>query len=422
MSTICLIRPICPIKRRHRSVLLLAAACIVFCNFTRAEEPISYWPAGTADDTPWTGRLQHVDAHLAILTVRGSPAERGEAHCKLLGNEVAMLVKSVRACILKGNTEDHYKICIDGARTMAKFTDADVVAELKACASAANVDPDELMLAQLFGDVNRAKGFSSLCSSFAAFGEATVEGKLLIGRNFDYAGHGLEGGLPLILQEIPTGDGAGRSFVTLGYAGILNGWTAMNANGLCASNNTLYGGKDTLEGMSTCFLLRKIVERAGTVEEGVALIQKASRACTTGMLIAGKNAGGKWDARFVEYDSQKAAVVEPVKGVVEATNRRQKLTFDASPPSPPAVECSRYATLKLYLGAHEGKLSFDDAKQNPVGASGVYMGINLHCALLDPPGQRFRAAFADGDGKPAAEKVFRDFDVKASSVVLHKKE
>ena len=86
---------------------------------------------------------------------------------------------------------------------------------------------------------------------------------------------------------------------------------------------------------------------------------------------------------------------------------------------PPAGECDRYAALKLYLNAHETKLSFDDVKQNPVGAKGVYMSINLHCALLDPPGQRIRAAFADGDGHPAAEKPFRDFDVKPTAVLVH---
>jgi hypothetical protein len=403
---------------RHTCIGIFALiAAIAIVTHARAEEPISYWPAGATEDTAWTGRLQRVDAHLAILTVRGSPAERGEAHGKLLGKEVAVLVASVRKCLTDEKDKAHYPQCVDGARTMAKFVDADVVAELNACAKAADVDGDELMLAQLFGDVNRAKGFTTLCSSFAAFGEATAEGKLLVGRNFDYAGHGLEGGVPLILQEIPTGLGAGRSFVTLGYAGILNGWTAMNTAGLCASNNTLYGGKNTLDGMSTCFMLRKIVERAGTVEEGAMLVRNNKRACTTGMLIAGKNEAGKWDARFVEYDAEKVAVVEPAKGIVQATNQRQKLSFDTT--SPGAPTCERYAALKLYLNAHDGKLSFEDAKQNPVGAKGVYMSINLHCALLDPPGQRFRAAFADGDGKPAAEKVFRDFEVKAAAVVVH---
>src|SRR6185503_475250 len=130
----------------------------------------------------------------------------------------------------------------------------------------------------------------------------------------------------------PRASGAGnreenvaRPFVTIGYAGILNGWTALNADGLFACNNTLFSGKDALEGISTCFLLRKIVERGRTVEDGVRIISLGPRACTTGMLVAGRNAAGAWDARFVEFDHESVAVVEPTHGVVLSTNSRQKL-------------------------------------------------------------------------------------------------
>jgi hypothetical protein len=399
------------------TVTAILAGVLIICLYPRghsAESGPAYWPDGTTETTAWTGRLRRIDEHLAIISVRGTPDERGTAHGKLLKSEVGALVGSVRE-FLSREGNDHYRQCVDGGRVMRKFVDKDVVTELDACAKAAGVDSDELMLTQLFGDVNRAKGFSSLCSSFAAFGEATVDGKLIFGRNFDYGGRGLEGGLPVILQEIPTGDGAGRPFVTLGYAGILNGWTAMNADGLCASNNTLFNGSDSLEGMSTCFLLRKIVERATTVEQGVSLVEKTPRACTTGMMIAGKNDAGKWDARFVEFDSKSMAVVEPRNGLVLATNQRQKLPIENIQTSG-EVTCGRYKALRAYITDRAGKLSFDDATQNPAAAQHVYMSINLHCALLDPPGQRFRAAFVNGDGKPAAETPFRSFRVSANDV------
>ena len=400
------------------AAMLLALTSVVVLINAHAENAISYYPADSSEQGKWTGRLERVDAHLVILTVRGTASERGEAHGRLLGAEVAILVASVRKNLSRDGAPN-YKKCVDGARTMAAFVDPDVVTELKACAAAAKVDADELMLAQLFGDVNRAN--ASSCSAFAAFGEATTGGKLLVGRNFDYAGNGLEGGVPLILQEIPTGEGAGHSFVTLGYAGILNGWTAMNTDGLCASNNTLYGGKDSLEGMSTCFMLRHIVEYASTVEQGVELIQKSKRACTTGMMVAGKNAAGAWDARFVEYDSKNVAVVEPVHGIVQATNRRQKLVFgDEKPDSLTPMTCARYETMKKHLDEWKGTLSFEAKERNPTADKHVYMGINLHSALLDPAGQRIRAAFATGDGAPAGEKVFRDFDVLPASVMVHK--
>lgn len=373
-------------------------------------EDVSLWPADAKDN--WTGRLVRVEKHLALLTVRGSPQERGTAHGKLLKEEVRALVKSVRAFV---QGDGQFDKCLDGAKTMRKYIDPDVLAEMDACALAAEAAPDELLLAHLFGDVNRALKVRSYCSSFAAFGPATSGGKLIVGRNFDYGGHGLEGGLPLILQEIPAGDNAGRPFVTIGYAGILNGWTAMNADGLCASNNTLFSGVDSLEGMATCFLLRKIVERAKTVEEGVAILEHTPRACTTGMLIAGKNNAGLSDARLVEFDAKTLAIVEPVNSVVLGTNTRQKLAVgNYEPEADPC--CTRYQTLKKLLRSYAGKLSFDEREQKTAEAKGVYMSINLHCALLEPESQRLRVAVKEEAGKPAAEGTFRTFRVKQDEI------
>ncbi|MCZ7643841.1 MAG: C45 family peptidase [Planctomycetota bacterium] len=387
-----------------------------------AAPTVEYWPAEVrAEDGPWTGRLARIEEHLAILTVRGSSAERGAAHGHLLKSYVAALVKGVRTYLRPEPARDaeRYAQCLDGARKMAEFLEADIRTEVKACAEAAEVDADELMLAQLFGDVARAKGFATFCSSFAAFGSATKDGELVVGRNFDYAGHGLEDGLPLILQAIPTGAGAGRPFVTIGYAGILNGWTAMNDAGLCASNNTLFGGQDSIEGVATCFLLRQIVERASTVEEGVKLVQVAKRACTTGMLVAGKNGKGEWDARFVEFDHAEAVVVKPKDGRVLSTNTRQRLAAvgDQPPSGPPS--CGRWQKLKQELERLDGALDFADPKTNPVALHGVYLSINLHCALLDPaPGaQRIRLAVERGDHVPAAQQPFRAFRVEPERVV-----
>jgi hypothetical protein len=377
----------------------------------------AYWPAG-ADATTWTGAVtREPHENFALLTLRGTPAERGTAHGKLLAREVLAVVKGVKRHL---SGADNYKQCLEGTRVMRKFIDADVLEELDACAAAAEIDKDDLLLAQLFGDVARAKGIRTFCSAFAAFGPATEKGALIVGRNFDYAGFGLEEGTPVIMQIIPKGDGAGRPFVTIGYAGILNGWTAMNIDGLCVSNNTLFSGTDSLEGMSTCFLLRKIAERARTVEEGVKLIETTPRACTTGMLVAGKNDAGTWDARFVEFDSKSTAVVAPVDGVVLSTNSRQKLAYnDGAKPS--EVVCTRFTTLKAKLAELKGRLTFSNPQHDVIAAKGVYMGINLHAATLDPGTQSIRLAVkAKVDGKPAAEEKFRTYKVNAESIELVK--
>ena len=435
-------------------VLALAACGLAYRAVVRGSPPtsivyaspnprpvVSYWPPeAKCDADPWTGRLTRVDQHLLLLTVRGSPEERGMAHGMLVGPEIRGLVTGLRKHLCpvqdpkdetpppnplydmdlpEGQDEElrqRYQERLSCARAMGAYLEPDVSAELKTCALAAEVDPDELLLAQLFGDINLAMGYSPYCSSFAAFGPATSGGKLIVGRDFDYAGYGLEGGTPMVLQEIPAGAGAGRPFVTIGYAGILNGWTALNADGLCASNNTLFSGVDSMEGLSTCFMLRKIVERGSTVEDGLEIIQKGPRARTTGMLVAGRNRAGQWDARFIEFDHASVAVIEPQEGIVLGTNTCRKLVTRAETPAG-IPSCARWRTLNAHLLSRFGGLSFDDLTENPVALEGVYMDINLHCALLDPVGQRFRLAVATGDGEPAATRPFRTFRVEAARVV-----
>ena len=228
------------------AVMLAGAAWFLFLPQPPVNPGPFYWPAAVAsDDGKWTGRLVRIDRRLAILTVRGTPAERGEAHGRLLGKEVRGLVSGVRAVLKKGaegDPESAYARLLKGAISMKRHLEPDVQSELDACAAAAGVPPDELVLAQLFGDVDRAQaaedaakeqcgmrvrgGGSSrapglgavhgrytnlwrwtapqrslrsdphpapvhlFCSSFAAFGEATAGGGLLVGGT-DFAGHGL---------------------------------------------------------------------------------------------------------------------------------------------------------------------------------------------------------------------------------------
>jgi hypothetical protein len=107
-----------------------------------------------------------------------------------------------------------------------------------------------------------------------------------------------------------------------------------------------------------------------------------------------------------------------VEGRVLAANSRQKLAVGETPPSADPTS-SRHQALKRALIAAKGTLSFaemlQDPKRNPAAAEGAYMSINLHCALLDPVGQRFLLAVTTDD-PPAAKKPFRAFIIRAERV------
>ncbi len=387
----------------------------------RAAETLAFWPAEIkADAGAWTGRLSRLDSKVALLTVRGSPEERGTAHGKLLDVEVRRLVGSVKAYLLpRPNDEEGKKKfaeCLSGARVMKQFLEADVLQELDACAKAAGVDADELLLTQLFGDVNRAKGFASFCTAFAAFGPATQDGRLLVGRNFDYAGHGLEGTLPLILQEIPHRPRRG-SLVCDGR--------------LCGDSQRLDGDERRRPLRQQQYALRRHGPARGrrhllpAAAHCRALPHGRRGSCADSESAArlhDRNARRRAQrrrrmgrARFVEFDAEKCESVEPAEGMVLSSNSRQKLAVGRYAPDV-NPSCTRYQALKTLLTRQRGKLTFTGAP--PVAGSGVYMAINLHCALLDPQEHRLRVAFSDGSGRPAAEFPFQTFEILKDRIVL----
>lgn len=343
--------------------------------------------------------LRHVNGYL-VLNLHGTPEQMGMAHGKLLGPTVRRVVDAV---IVHGEGADpvEYARLIAGTRQMERQLPEDIRRELHALADAALVKYDDLVALQLFGDVQRA----SRCSSFAVFGPATTTGETIVGRNFDFFDHGVGEYASLIISYQPE---QGLPFMTITWAGIINGWTAMNTRGVVAANNTSWGRSDSLDGLSTCFMIRKIVQHAQTVQQGVEIIQNTPRACGTNMLIAGGNPA---DAAVVEYDHDNVAVRWPERDVVITTNHFRKLYQD-----PPLGEddfwCSRYWTLQHLISDSYGRI---DRTMNFIADRGASMGsMNVHSALLFPKDLSFRVSMGR---TPANEYPYRPFRLTAEGVV-----
>jgi hypothetical protein len=343
-----------------------------------------------------------------------------------------------------------------GTRRMERQLPPDIRQELQALAEEARVDYWDLVALQLFGDVWRA----SQCSSFAVYGRATATGELIAGRNFDFWDHGVSEYAAVIIHYLPE---TGLPFITLTWAGIINGWTAMNTKGVLAANNTSWGRSDSLDGLSTCFMIRKIVQHATTVQEGVEIVQNTARACGTNMIIAG---GSPPAAAVVEYDHEEVAVrwakpgdapmpdvppqpqaaapqpqpggfnlrdneaqdpfsfgntwqepqgnyeyVSGLPGVIIATNHFRELYKDEVQGGWVSW-CGRYRKLERLIGQNYGRI---DRTMNFIGQPGVAMsGINLHSVLLFPSDLTFSVSMGRA---PAYEYPFRSFRLTPTTVV-----
>ncbi|MCE5239121.1 C45 family autoproteolytic acyltransferase/hydrolase [bacterium] len=393
-----------------------------------------------------------------VLRLVGTPEEMGRQHGRLLGSQVRRVVRDVIGGEA-GDPERHARL-IAGTKRMERQLPSDIREELHALAGTARVDYWDLVALQLFGDVWRA----SQCSSFAVYGRATATGELVAGRNFDFWDHGVSEYAAVIIHYVPE---TGIPFFTVTWAGIINGWTAMNTKGVLAANNTSWGRSDSLDGLSTCFMIRKIVQHASTVQEGVDIIQNTPRACGTNMLVAG---GSPPAAAVVEYDHEQVAVrwakpgdaplpelpprsqqappaadqpaalnlrddtangaadtapfdntwLEPegnydyvsgLPGVVIATNHFRALYQD-EPQGGWVSWCGRYRKLERLIGENYGRT---DRTMNFIGQPGVGMGsINLHSVLLFPADLTFRVSMGRA---PAYEYPFRSFRLTPTAIV-----
>ncbi len=361
-------------------------------------------------DKPPGGRLDRINGYL-VLHVEGTPEQMGEQHGRLLRDQIQ---RACKALITDEYTGDSYRRLVEGARVMEKHQPEEFRRELKTLAHAAGIDYWDCVAMQLFGDVARGRPLayeaegggldSAQCTVFAAFGKATATGELIAGRNLDFWDAGVGEYGAILMHAKPD---SGHAFVTVTWCGIINGWTLMNEKGIITANNTAYGGTNSLEGISTCFMLRKIAQYAATVNEGIEIVKKGPRACGTNMLIAG---GSRPDAVVVEFDHEKTAVRRAERGYVLAANdflvlRRTGLAGDDF------GLFGRYATLEELIKKHHGKI---DRTMNFAGAEGVPMSCNLHSALLFPADLTFRVSM----GKtPAYKHRYRAFQMTKGGIV-----
>lgn len=238
------------------------------------------------------------------------------------------------------------------------------------------------------------------------FGPATRTGECIVGRNFDYWYQDVARYASIIIHYRPEGR---RAFVTLTWAGVINGWTLMNDSGVCAANNLAYGVSNSLEGISTCFLQRHIIEKARTVEEGIGIARTSSRAIGCAMLVAG---GDPPDAVVLEFDHERLFVRRAHKGWVIADNTARVLGRTRTVGPEDATEYSRYG---IVLGLIRGSYGKIDGSMNFAAAPGVALAsMNLHSAMLFPRDLSFAVSMGE---VPACRQPFRRFRMTVEGIV-----
>ncbi len=109
------------------------------------------------------------------------------------------------------------------------------------------------------------------CSSFAAWGDQTEDGKLIIGRNFDfYAGD--EFAKNKIIAFVKPDEG--HNFMSVTWGGFIGVLSGMNDQGLTVTINAGKSNFPLIAKTPISLVTREILQYASTIEEAIAIAKK----------------------------------------------------------------------------------------------------------------------------------------------------
>jgi predicted choloylglycine hydrolase len=110
------------------------------------------------------------------------------------------------------------------------------------------------------------------CSAFAAWGDATVDGRMLVGRNTDYGLNGFYDSHPTVIYYKPD---EGQRYMSITSAGVHNaGVFGVNESGLYLASHTIPTATVSTDGYPIFMVAESVLRRAHTFDEAVALFRE----------------------------------------------------------------------------------------------------------------------------------------------------
>jgi hypothetical protein len=276
---------------------------------------------------------------LNVLRLCGSHYEMGYQHGMLLRDEIAegallyfaaptenfAPFKHMRF-LARWLTAKYFDWAI--YRRLLRSSPNEYLAELKGIADAAGLTFADVFRGNMLSDLNMnlikalekkalkrgGAGGEQSCTSFAAFGNATEGGKLVMGRNTDYSGAGLWDRYQTVVFYEPEN---GHRFVSVSSAGLVKCNSCMNEKGICLGAHFLFLSDTAPDGLSFTFLEFEIMKKAGSIGDAIALVAENPRAGAFAFLVAD---GKTNEAVVIEASAGSVGVRYPERDLLWETN------------------------------------------------------------------------------------------------------
>jgi len=130
------------------------------------------------------------------------------------------------------------------------------------------------------------QGGSLLCNEFSVFGRGTTDGRLYHGRDFMFTtGGDVFSDEALIMVHVPT---AGNPFAASAAPGFVGVPTGLNSKGVSFGMDMVPNrqNRPLISGMGCLLLCREVLQKAGSLQEGIEIVRNTSRGVSWLFMIA----------------------------------------------------------------------------------------------------------------------------------------
>jgi hypothetical protein len=304
----------------------------------------------------------------------------------------------------------------------------DLRAHLGAMAKAYGLDPVQVERVFLVPDLIHylaGRSFAPLaappmCSGFFACGGATKDGKLLIGRNFDFFGRGVWNTNNAIIVMHPE---RGQRFCWVGALGVPASGQGFNESGLVVGLHTKFTRDVRTKGAPLFAIVRDLLAECKTLEEAIARITAKPRICGLTLFVVDTRAR---TAAAVGFSARHVEVVRPENDVLVRTNHyttREMKRLEVMPHPWRANSYGRFQRLVELLSEKRGILTAEDVplilsdcrdpfEQRKRVAGSILAGANnVQSIVMSPDDDALW--LANGDYPVCHSERFNGFSVSA---------
>ena len=258
-------------------------------------------------------KVKHGD--IPVVTLKGSPYQMGYQHGRLLSSEIKSTLSVLKDILdysstLKGLIRRNYVRYI--ALKYYNNIDNKYKQELKGIADGAGVSFYDVLLINIYDEIFNITG----CTNIAVWGKYTQNGVIIHGRNLDYDYQKKLFDKQVLLYYQPQDD---YQFISVGFPGYIGVLTGMNEKGISLGSMTSYAVENSLNGIPSGILYRRIIENSENIEDVEQILKNNSRTIGNNLMITSKNDG--YGVVF-EISAERVIIRRPDQGrkTIAATN------------------------------------------------------------------------------------------------------